>query len=341
MTGRVLIAVDGGNSKTDLALAGDDGKLLAFVRGPGCSPHQIGTVGCVDVIGELLERAREQAGLDGARSAAAVLLVAGADLDGEEAELRRVAGAREWADLLEVGNDTLAVLRAGSESGTGVAVVCGAGINALAVAADGRTARFPALGPVTGDWGGGVDLGLAALGQSVRAEDGRGDPTALTRAVASHFGMQSAEDVAFAVHRGEIEQARLGELAPLALLAAESGDGVARALRDRLAAEIVTFVRAAAARALGDVESYEVVLGGGLLSRDAGLARVVSERIRTELPASRPKVCEPPPVLGSAFIALELVGSGPEAGLRLERELRSSTPTAAALAQGTIGGGAR
>ncbi len=337
MSEAVLIAVDGGNSKTDLVLAGGDGELLAFVRGPGCSPHRIGTAGCVELIGELLSSARQQAGLDGEPCAAAVLLVAGADLDGEEDELRRVAGARDWAERLEVGNDTLAVLRAGSTSGVGVAVVCGAGINALAVAADGRTARFPALGPVTGDWGGGVDLGLAALGDAVRAEDGRGEPTVLTDAVAAHFGMGSAEEVAFAVHRGGIDQARLGELAPLVLLAAESGDAVAHALRERLAGEIVTFVRAAAARVLADEERYDVVLGGGLLSRDAGLARVVSERLRAELPAARPRVCEPPPVLGSVLVALELLGAGPDATSRIEQSLRTSTPSAAALAQERTG----
>ena len=30
-----VLAVDGGNSKTDVALVGEDGTLLAQVRGPG------------------------------------------------------------------------------------------------------------------------------------------------------------------------------------------------------------------------------------------------------------------------------------------------------------------
>ena len=54
-----------------------------------------------------------------------------------------------------VDNDTFAVLRAGTERGWGVAVVCGAGINCVGVSPDGRHARFPALGTITGDWGGG------------------------------------------------------------------------------------------------------------------------------------------------------------------------------------------
>ena len=34
----MIVAVDGGNSKTDLALVGEDGALLALVRGPLSSP---------------------------------------------------------------------------------------------------------------------------------------------------------------------------------------------------------------------------------------------------------------------------------------------------------------
>ena len=38
MSDRILIAVDGGNSKTDLVVVRSDGALLAHARGPGCSP---------------------------------------------------------------------------------------------------------------------------------------------------------------------------------------------------------------------------------------------------------------------------------------------------------------
>ena len=38
----LIIAVDGGNSKTDVLLLGTDGTVLASVRGAGSSPHQLG-----------------------------------------------------------------------------------------------------------------------------------------------------------------------------------------------------------------------------------------------------------------------------------------------------------
>ena len=102
------------------------------------------------------------------------MFLAGVDFPSEEQSLREALEERRIAGHVVVGNDTLALLRAGTERGWGVAVVCGAGINCVGVAPDGRHVRFPALGAITGDWGGGYDVGAAALFAAARCEDGRG-----------------------------------------------------------------------------------------------------------------------------------------------------------------------
>src|SRR6478735_7838014 len=103
---------------------------------------------------------------------------------------------RGWAARLRVGNDTFAVLRAGTESGWGVAITCGAGINCVGVGPDGRHVRFPALGEISGDWGGGYDVGLAGISAAARSEDGRGPATALERLVPEHFGLPAPSELA-------------------------------------------------------------------------------------------------------------------------------------------------
>src|SRR3954452_16179628 len=221
MSGRLILAVDGGNSKTDLALVREDGEVLATVRGGLSSPHHIGLPACVEALQELYDRALAAAGLDGARDGPIAdvgkLLLAGLDFAAEEEQLRAAVAPRAWARRLTVGNDTFAVLRAGTERSWGVAVVCGAGINCVGVAPDGRHARFPALGAITGDWGGGYDLGLAALSAAARSEDGRGPQTLLERSVPAHFGLRAPSEVAEAIHHGEIPQRRVTELAPVVL----------------------------------------------------------------------------------------------------------------------------
>ena len=57
MSDRIVLAVDGGNSKTDLALVRADGALLAHVRGPLSSPHHLGLEASVALLQQLLDEA--------------------------------------------------------------------------------------------------------------------------------------------------------------------------------------------------------------------------------------------------------------------------------------------
>ena len=61
----------------------------------------------------------------------------------------------------------------------------------VGVSAAGGIVRFPSVGVISGDWGGGGTLGTEALFLAVRAEDGRGQPTALREAIMEHFGTAS------------------------------------------------------------------------------------------------------------------------------------------------------
>ena len=113
---------------------------------------------------------------------------------------------------------------------------------------DGRTARFLALGHMTGDWGGGMGLAQEVMWWSVRAEDGRGPSTALSAAVAAHFVLPSAMAVAESVHLHRISRERLHELVPLLFRVAGDGDPVARSIVERQAREVVSLASIALRR---------------------------------------------------------------------------------------------
>ena len=320
----IVLAVDGGNSKTDLALVRATGEVLALVRGSESSPHYVGVDGCLAVLEDLLSDALRDAQItDGVGPVAAVgeLLMAGVDFPTEERELLEAAAARPLAERIAVGNDTFAVLRAGTSKGWGVAVVCGTGINCVGVAPDGRHARFPALGTLTGDWGGGTDVGLAAVYAAARSEDGRGPKTILERSVPSHFGLGRPTELAEAVHHGRIHLRRAAELAPLVLDAAPS-DGVAAEIVERLADEVIALVRVALQRLELTGEPVDVLLGGGLfLSGSEFLSRAVAERLAAIAPHAVAHVTDSPPIVGAALLGLDEVAAGTRAQARLRKEL--------------------
>ncbi|MGZ4395602.1 MAG: N-acetylglucosamine kinase [Gaiellaceae bacterium] len=318
MTTPVILAVDGGNSKTDLALVRADGSLLSLVRGPGSSPHHLGLEGGLTVLGTLLDEAARGLELP---VAAAELLMAGVDFPVEEENLREAVLARGWATRVTVRNDTFAILRAGTDRGWGVAVVCGAGINCVGVAPDGRHARFPALGPITGDWGGGQDVGLAAVFAAARSEDGRGPRTSLEQAVPAHFGLETPSELAEAIHMGRIPQWRVVELPPVVLAEAAS-DPVAAEIVSRLADEVVALTRAALARLELTREPLEVVLGGGVLQAgDPRLLGAIEEGLQELGPGLTVRLAGSPPVVGAALLGLDELGADTEASARVRSEL--------------------
>jgi N-acetylglucosamine kinase-like BadF-type ATPase len=318
MSGRLVLAVDGGNSKTDLALLREDGAVLALVRGGNSSPHHLGLDGTVAMLEQLHADARARAGLDGhARAAVGHLLLAGLDLPVEEERLHAAVDGR-WADRLSVGNDTFAVLRAGTERGWGVAVVCGAGINCVGVGPDGRHVRFPALGAISGDWGGGYDVGLAALSAAVRSEDGRGPRTALERAVPEHFGLATPGELVEAIHLGSVAQRRIIELPPLVFDAA-AADPVAAAILDRLAAEVLALVHASIERLELGGAAVEVLLGGGMFrTGDGRLLGAIEAGLGPEVEL---RVAASEPIVGAALLGLDELGAGPEVLARARSEL--------------------
>jgi N-acetylglucosamine kinase-like BadF-type ATPase len=262
----------------------------------------------------------------GAPADLAVIRLAGLDFPDEEDAYAAEAEPRGWATDVDVGNDTFAVLRAGSARGWGVAVTCGSGMNCVGVGPDGRHVRFPSLGQISGDaMDGGGAVGLAAVAAAARSEDGRGPKTVLERLVPEYFGYATPVALARAVHGGRIPWLRLGELAPLVFDEAGTDD-VAAEIVDRQATEIVAFVRAAVNRLGLAKQEVEVVLGGGLLQAgnvrllagiEAGL-REVGPRLLVHVATSRP-------IVGSVLLGLDRLGASPDAYERARGELDRAT----------------
>ena len=305
---RHAIAVDGGNSKTDVALVRDDGEVVATARGTGSSPQHLGVEGALGVIGGLIEQVHDGLPVD-----AAELLLAGVDFPSEEEAVRAAIEKRGWAERVSVDNDTFAVLRAGTDARWGVAVVCGAGINCVGVAPDGRQARFRALGWTTGDWGGGVDVGRDAVWAAARSEDGRGAKTVLERLVPAHFGLSTPSEFAEAVHFGRIDGGRAIELAPV-VFAAAADDPVAAGIVGRLADEVVALARVAIMRLGLEQEPVDVVLGGGLLRHPTpGLLAGIERGLAEVGPEITVHSTSAPPILGATFLALDALAAEPSA----------------------------
>jgi N-acetylglucosamine kinase-like BadF-type ATPase len=323
-----VLAVDGGNSKTDLLLVGPDGRLLASGHGPTTSHQKVGMDAGAERLVEQADAAWSRAGLGPAadRPAAAVgsYALAGADTPADVRRLRAAFETRRLAVSTRIVNDSIAPIRAGSERGWGVSLICGAGVNAAGIAPDGRIARLAALGPISGDWGGGGAMGLAALGAAVRARDGRGPRTVLERTVPAFFDMRRPIDVTWAIEYGRLPQTALYGLSPTVFAGAHDGDAVAQGILDRLADELATMAGAIIRRLHLTRRDPVVVLAGGVFrARDASFEARIAAGVHGVAPGATIRRLDAPPVLGAALLGLDrLPGRSSTERAAAERRLR-------------------
>jgi len=320
-----VIAVDGGNSKTDVVIASTGGELLARTRGPGVDSPLIGVDNWRNALIALVEQARLTAGVGiDTRAAGAAYFLANVDLPTEFDVARRELAAATPAVVSVVDNDTLAILRAGATRSWGVAVVSGAGINAIGIGPTDRREGFLALGDYTGDAGGGGDLAILGLAAAVRAWDGRGPATALSQTVPAHFGLRTAEDVAIAVHRGEIARDEMHVLAPVVFATATAGDAVARRILTDFGDEVATMANALIRRLDLTGSDVEVILGGGILQAgDRSLYGRILSGITAVAPLAQVRALDVAPVFGALVEAFTLVGADTPALADLRARLRS------------------
>jgi N-acetylglucosamine kinase-like BadF-type ATPase len=320
-----VLGVDGGNTKTIALVANCDGVIAGSGRG-GCSDiHGAGSPEAALVqLDAAVSGALQSAGVEPGQLAAAAFSLAGADWPEDFALLRAALGQRGFARNLEIVNDGLGGLRAGSPDGCGVAVVCGTGVATSARAPGGRVWWSSYWQEPQGA----LELGEKTLRAVYRAELGLDPPTALTGRVLAHFGVETVEEVLHRMTARQRPRAYIDRLAPALLDEAAGGDAVARAIVQAHGAALGDYALIAARKVGLDSGPFHLVLSGGVLRHPTHLLRdALVERVRAAVPGVRPISSRLEPAAGAVLLALDAAGRAVDPPL-LER-LSASLPEAA------------
>ncbi len=332
--GRAVIGLDAGGTKTAAALATLDGHVIARTRcGPG-NYQSIGALAARSAYAEALSTLFGRAEEAGLTVAACAFGLAGLDRPKDGAVLEPLLAALLPAGLAHVVvNDTFLVLRAGSSTGSGVAVASGTGSNCCGVAPDGRQTRIGGLGYEFGDGSGASDLGVDAVRAAFRGEDGRGAPTMLSALIKARLGLDRLDDLVDA-HLADAPRRAppAGLLAPLVFEAACADDAVAIALLEAAGRDLGLSARLVAERLFEPDDRFPLVLGGSVLqlgTHDAMRSALIGA-VLAHFPNAEPVVLETPPLAGALLLALDLVvrpqRPAVEASARLSATLAQPVP---------------
>jgi N-acetylglucosamine kinase-like BadF-type ATPase len=304
---RYFLGGDLGGSKSHLLIADETGRAVGFAAGTGANHEVVGYEVVTDVVRSMLEVALQRARLDAAAIAGAGMGISGYDWQSERSDqLSALAQAGLAGFPVEVVNDAVVGLLAGSSAGWGIGLVAGTGCNCWGIDRAQRHGRVLGLGARVGEFAGGAALVQRAVWAVARQATRRGPATRLTEAFVEYTGTRDADDFleAFCEHRVDVPPSA----APLVFSVAAQGDPVAVDCITWAGVELADLA-IGVVRQLGfEEEEFELVLIGSLFRGGPLLIDPLLTAVRSVAPHARPVLLSAPPVVGSVVLAMARAG---------------------------------
>lgn len=300
-----VVGVDGGTTKTIALVADRAGHVLGAARGGGSNWTGADVEIPMSVVAEVVRQALREADVQPEEVALAMFGLAGADWPEDHVRRQAYLERSGLARRVVVKNDSFVGLRAGTRLPYGVATVAGTGTNTAVIAPDGREWAFGYYAL----HGGAGDIYRDVVDAVLRAEDGRGSPTALTGLVLGRLGFPSVEAMLRALVLGQIERSRLLSLCPLTFEAADAGDAVAAELVVKHGLALAEYATAAIRRfAMQDLE-FDVVLSGSVFKGQGPLLiDTITWSVHRTAPRARIVRARFEPAVGAVLLAYDALG---------------------------------
>lgn len=280
MIDRVVLAVDGGATKTTLRLArGND--ILFEQTTTGSNYQAIGKMRVISVLVDLLSEVTNYTQIVDA----ACFAIAGIDT---EADIRNVQEMIEnslqqcmlHCDKLAIENDVEATLLGLAQGRNATLVIAGTGAIAFNVE-DTVITRKGGWGHRAGDEGSGYWIGKEILHAIFRAADGRGKETILSELVLAQIGLANTEELMNWLYASDYRNAHTASLASILYMAVKQQDFVALSIAQSAADELALL----AITALSE-KSTVLFLNGGIFQYNP----LILERVRHAVASAFPNV---------------------------------------------------
>ncbi|CAL5409333.1 unnamed protein product [Camellia sinensis] len=334
----VILGVDGGTTSTICVCIPfsslhslPDPSLPILARAvAGCSNHNsVGETAARDTLEQVMAETLLNSGSKRSAVRAVCLGVSGVNHPTDQERilkwlsLTEQGSNRDWLVQLRdifpshvklyVHNDAVAALASGTLGKLhGCVLIAGTGCIACGFAEDGQEARAAGAGPVLGDWGSGYGIAAQALTAVIRAHDGRGPQTMLTKSVLQSVSLSSPDELIGWTY-ADPSWARIAALVPVVVSCAEDGDQIANKILEDAVQELALSVKAVVRRlCLGGVDgngSFPVVMVGGVLeaNRKWDIGKEVIDCIQKTYPKACPVKPKVEPAVGAALFAWNLL----------------------------------
>ena len=224
---QLYLGVDGGGTKTNIALMNSANELLAEGTGGPSNPLRVGVETAVANIAKAIDAACDAGGLSRGDIVAATFGLAGVRRQDIRERVRDSFATRFRVRKTLVTTDADIALYGTTLGKAGLVVIAGTGSICIGVNDAGEKFIAGGWGPVAGDEGGGRGIAGEALHAVAKASDGRGELTKLSEQAAEYFRASNVENLIGAIYAPQMDNSRIAGFARFVVDTAKNGDKVA------------------------------------------------------------------------------------------------------------------
>ena len=263
---RYVLGVDGGGTKTHVAIMDEYGVLCGEGFGGPSNYDDVGVEVTRQSVGDAVEDARIAASLPVTPFDAVFLGMAGVVSPHDRDVLHQIAQDLELAERqqVRVDHDCRIALAGGLTGRPGIVQIAGTGTSTFGMNEQGEGWRAGGWGQHISDEGSSNWLGVQAMTAAVRSYDGRIEHTVLQERVLEHLQLAHMNDIMHRLHVTGLSRLEIASMAPLVIQAAREQDAVALNLIEEGGELLADCVEAVARRLSMADGPLEVALVGGL-----------------------------------------------------------------------------
>lgn len=301
MTEKLILAVDGGATKTALVLRKEHDKQNLFEKTSTSSNYQaIGKDNVLQVLKDLLNDAYESTKLQSID--VAVFAIAGVDTERDYKVVEEIVQEAIDASPFNISNvivenDVEATLKGLTKGETGALIISGTG--AISFATDGkRVVRTGGWGHRVGDEGSGYWIGQQILRAIFQYEDGRKTkPTLLKDLVYKKLNVKNVEQLQNWIYQPSYTNAQVASVCSLLHDAITQGDEVAIDIAKLAAEELSNLAVTTVRKVLSNKdEPFTLYVNGGVFKNNIALFNMFKQFCLKEIPSLHFELCDNQPI---------------------------------------------
>jgi N-acetylglucosamine kinase-like BadF-type ATPase len=281
-----VLGVDGGGTKTVAQIADLSGKMVAESESRSSNYKSVGIEVAKENINKAIFKAMEKINnFKKFTFKSACFGLSGNDSSEDRNIYHKIIFDSKIKDYLDpdntiICNDTRIGLAAGSDSKNGIMIICGTGSNCFGINEEGKEVKVNGWDFILGDEGSGYEIGIKGLRALMRAYDGRGKSTLLSKTILEDLNIKNVSELIRWTYSGPFFKDKIAAVAKIVCRTAEMGDKISIKILKGEAMEAVNSVTVVANELNLADKKFDLVFVGNVFKCEKYFKNVLVDKLK-------------------------------------------------------------